>query len=85
MHMLSKWTLINRWFILAVLAASCGLARAQAVSVTCTDTTSDANTLNTAISGSAVGAQIDIHGTCLVNKTIVLYPDRSYLGDSRYG
>jgi hypothetical protein len=68
-----------------VLAAFCGLASAQVVSVTCTDTTSDAATLNTAISGSAVGAQIQIHGTCLVNNTIVLYPDRSYLGDSRTG
>jgi hypothetical protein len=85
MYLHGKWTLIKLWAILMVLAASCGLARAQVVSVTCTDTTSDANTLNTAISGSAVGAQIDIHGTCLVNQTIVLYPDRSYLGDSRYG
>ena len=75
----------SRLWILMVLAAFCGLASAQVVSVTCTDTTSDAATLNTAISGSAVGAQIQIHGTCLVNNTIVLYPDRSYLGDSRTG
>jgi hypothetical protein len=34
---------------------------------------------------SSVGAEIQIHGTCLVNKTILLYPSRSYLGDSRTG
>jgi hypothetical protein len=68
-----------------VLAATFGLTRAQVVSVSCKDNTSDAATLNAAISGSAAGAQIQIHGTCLVNQTVVLYPSRSYLGDSRTG
>jgi hypothetical protein len=60
-------------------------ANAAIVSVTCNGTTSDTATLNNAISGSAVGSEIQIHGTCLINGIIVLEGDRSYIGDSRTG
>lgn len=58
---------------------------AAVVNVTCTNATTDTPALNNAISGSNVGDQIAIHGTCLINGIIVLYGDRSYLGDSRTG
>jgi hypothetical protein len=56
------------------------------VSVTCqADSANDATTLNDAISEAVPGSQIQIHGTCLVNATIVLRGDMSYVGDSRTG
>lgn len=58
---------------------------AAVVNVTCNDGQSDTTRLNHAISTSAVGSEIDIHGICLINKTIVLRGDRSYIGDSRTG
>lgn len=59
---------------------------ARSVSVVCrNDADYDTTALNTAISNSPSGSSIHIHGTCLVNATIILYGDRSYFGDSRTG
>ncbi len=55
------------------------------VSVKCDNRIGDAAKLNHVISLSHPGDRIQIHGTCLVDKTIVLEGDRSYLGDSRTG
>jgi hypothetical protein len=72
--------------LLTAVVAFHGLsARAAAVDVTCADASTDAATLNTAITGSHIGDAIHIHGTCLINATILLDGDRSYLGDSRTG
>jgi hypothetical protein len=60
-------------------------AFAGQVNVTCTNTTADAVKLNTAIENSHSGDRIQIHGTCLLNATIVLLGDRTYEGDSRTG
>ncbi len=62
-----------------------GAAFAAQVDVTCTGKTSDTSALNTAIASSNAGDQVRIHGSCLINQTIVLLGDRSYLGDSRTG
>lgn len=75
----------------ATLTAAIGLhivvlpLLAAVVDVTCKNATADTSALNTAISGSNVGDQIAIHGTCLINGIIVLDGDRSYVGDSRTG
>jgi hypothetical protein len=71
--------------LFAGLLLSRGLAFSAQINVTCTNSTGDAATLNTAISTSKPGDQIQIHGTCLLNQTIVLYGDRTYEGDSRTG
>jgi hypothetical protein len=77
--------------VLALLCVSLSSASAQTptyasiVSVTCQDATTDAATLNTAIAGAVTGSKIQIHGTCLVNATIKLVGNMSYLGDSRTG
>lgn len=60
-------------------------ASAAIVNVTCTNAVADTTALNNAINSSGNGDAIQIHGTCLVNQTIVLKGDRSYLGDSRAG
>jgi hypothetical protein len=60
-------------------------AFAAQVNVTCTNTTADAVKLNTAIENSHSGDRIQIHGSCLLNATIVLLGDRTYEGDSRTG
>ena len=52
-------------------------AFAAQVNVTCTNTTADAVKLNTAIENSRSGDRIQIHGTCLLNATIVLLGDRA--------
>jgi len=70
---------VTIWLVVALPAL------AAVVDVTCQNGTADASTLNTAISGSHVGDRIAIHGTCLINATIVLYGDRAYEGDSRTG
>jgi len=67
------------------LAALIGKAHAAQVNVRCTSTTADAGTLNSAIGGSHAGDAILIHGTCLIDATIILLGDRSYLGDARTG
>jgi hypothetical protein len=60
-------------------------AFAAQVNVNCSNTTGDAAKLNTAIANSHSGDQIQIHGQCLLNATIVLLGDRTYEGDSRTG
>lgn len=67
------------------LVVATGAARAAQVNVTCANTSADASKLNTAIAASHTGDQIQIHGTCLMNETIVLLGDRTYAGDSRTG
>lgn len=56
------------------------------VSVTCSDSTSDAATLQQAINSSPAGAAIEIKGgTCLLTRGISLLGDRTYVGASRTG
>jgi hypothetical protein len=56
------------------------------VPITCrNNAAADTAVLTNAIAASRPGDQIQIHGVCLVNKTIVLEGDRSYIGDSRTG
>jgi|RhiMetdeSRZDD1v2_1073273.scaffolds.fasta_scaffold49164_6 parallel beta helix pectate lyase-like protein len=55
------------------------------VNVKCTNSISDATTINSAIRNSAIGDEILISGQCLINKTIKLLGDRSYRGTSRTG
>jgi hypothetical protein len=59
--------------------------QAAEVNVNCGNAVEDTKALNGAISNSKAGDMIRIHGTCLVNETVVLYGDRSYIGDSRTG
>src|ERR1019366_4931660 len=68
--------------LLVLAAAACATARAAAVDVNCANAAGDAKALNAA---SKTGDAIHIHGTCLVDQTIVLNGNRSYLGDSRTG
>jgi Right handed beta helix region len=68
--------------LMMVMGAS---AFAAQVNVTCANATADAVKLNTAIASSRSGDRIQIHGTCLLNATVVLLGDRSYEGDSRTG
>jgi len=68
-----------------LLLISSAAAFAAQVNVTCTNTIADAVRLNTAIENSHSGDRIQIHGTCLLNATIVLLGDRTYEGDSRTG
>jgi len=70
--------------VVAVTGFSAQACAAQ-VNVTCKNTTADAAKLNGAIGDSHAGDAILIHGTCLVEATIVLLGDRSYLGDARTG
>jgi hypothetical protein len=58
---------------------------AQRVDVNCANNKTDAERLNSAISNSRSGDQIQIHGVCLVDSTIVLMGNRTYVGDSRTG
>jgi hypothetical protein len=69
--------------VFAVLFA--GAALAADVNADCKNTAADTSTLQSAIIHSQVGDAIRIHGACLVNQTIVLRGNRSYLGDSRTG
>jgi hypothetical protein len=64
---------------------TCAIALSAQVNVNCTNTTADVGKLNTAIGNSESGDLIQIHGTCLVNSTIILLGDRTYVGDSRTG
>ncbi len=65
------------------LCLSSGLVNAAALHVNCTNNVADTAALRNTINGSAAGDQINIHGVCLVNQTIVLKGGRSYLGDIR--
>ncbi len=58
---------------------------AAVLHVKCRNATADTAALNETIARSMDGDVIRIHGTCLVDRTIVLYGNRSYLGDSRTG
>ena len=82
---LSSRTWLPTFGLLVALTAGGAASDAAVVNVSCGNTTGDADVLNSAIRGSATGDAIHIHGTCLVNDTIVLLGDRSYLGDSRTG
>ncbi len=64
---------------------TCAVAFAAQVDVTCTNCMADAGRLNSTIESSQAGDLIQIHGTCLVNDTIVLLGGRTYQGDSRTG
>jgi parallel beta-helix repeat protein len=57
----------------------------RAVRVICTDSDSDAATLQHAIDSSSPGADISITGTCLLSRGITLLGGRSYTGDSTTG
>ena len=58
---------------------------ANRITAKCTNTSTDAATINAAISSSSFGAEIDIQGPCLLNATITLLGDRTYSGYSRSG
>jgi parallel beta-helix repeat protein len=77
--------LLPAFGLLVALTTGGVVSDAAVVDVNCGNTAGDAKALNTAIGGSRTGDAIHIHGTCLVNDTIVLLGDRSYLGDSRTG
>lgn len=68
---------------LALIPSVCLFA--QSVGVNCANNKTDAEKLNSAISGSRIGDQIQIHGVCLIDSTIVLRGNRTYVGDSRTG
>jgi hypothetical protein len=53
--------------------------------VNCGDTSADAGALQQAIDKSPDGSVIQIGGTCLLNRGIVLLPNRTYTGASRTG
>jgi len=80
--MTTNWMRVH---CLGVFLLSAGTLLAAQVDVNCTGKTSDTSALNTAIGNSSFGDLIQIHGTCLINATIVLLGDRSYIGDSRTG
>lgn len=60
-------------------------AHAQRITATCSNTESDASTINAAIESSQSGDEIVIDGPCLINQVIKLLGDRSYTGQSRTG
>lgn len=68
--------------LLAVFALS---ANAAVINVSCKNAMTDAASINSAIARSQTGDAIQIHGSCLIDQTLVLAGDRSYLGDSRTG
>ena len=53
--------------------------------VACADATTDAATINAAITGSARGAVVMIQGTCLLTSPITLLGDRTYTGGNSGG
>jgi parallel beta-helix repeat protein len=71
--------------LIAALVLLAGAAGAAVIDVQCVNVVEDTVALNSAISKSKAGDSVRIHGTCLVNATIILYGDRSYIGDSRTG
>ncbi len=60
-------------------------SRAYVTQVSCGDTTADAGVLQHAIDASRAGSVIQIGGTCLLDRAIVLLPNRTYTGTSRTG
>ncbi len=74
----------------AALAAALGPwatqdATAQTITAQCAGKSTDAATLNSAISSSKPGDQILISGQCLLTHPVTLLGERSYLGGSRAG
>jgi len=60
-------------------------SKAYVTQVNCGDTPADAAALQRAIDSSPAGSVIQIGGTCLLNRGIVLLPNRTYTGASRTG
>ena len=60
-------------------------SNAYVTQVNCGDTPADAATLQRAIDSSPAGSVIQISGTCLLSRGIVLLPNRTYTGSSRTG
>ena len=58
---------------------------AYVTQVNCGDTPADAATLQRAIDASPDGSVIQIGGTCLLSRGIVLLSNRTYTGASRTG
>ncbi|GIF21459.1 hypothetical protein BJ973_005094 [Actinoplanes tereljensis] len=57
-------------------------AAAAKVTAACTNSASDAATIQSAINGSSTGDEIVIDGPCLITQTIKLIGNRGYRGDS---
>jgi hypothetical protein len=72
-------------FVSVALFLLSAVAFGAQVNVNCGNTTADAARLNASIQNSHVGDLIQIHGTCLVNATVVMLGNRTYSGDSRTG
>lgn len=60
-------------------------SKAFVTQVNCGDTPADAGALQHAIDASPDGSVIQIGGTCLLDKGIVLLPNRTYTGTNRTG
>jgi hypothetical protein len=76
---------ISTRILLAITFLASPAAFAAEVNLNCTGKTTDTALLNNGITGSHFGDDIHIHGTCLIDGTIVLDGDRTYQGDSRTG
>lgn len=85
-QMLAVAAVVTGAALTAVLAPWGGQdASATTITATCANKTTDAATLNSAITGSQPGDQILISGQCLLTAPIKLLGDRSYTGGSRTG
>jgi hypothetical protein len=62
-----------------------GTSQPGVVTATCTDSTSDAASLQRAINSSSPGAVIEIGGTCLLTRGIIFLGDRTYAGYNTTG
>ncbi|HET9895679.1 MAG TPA: right-handed parallel beta-helix repeat-containing protein [Streptosporangiaceae bacterium] len=58
-------------------------AHAAVITAACNNTASDAATIQSAITSSAMGDEITIQGSCLINATIKLLGGRTYQGQNR--
>ncbi|MDF2958689.1 MAG: hypothetical protein K0S39_424 [Paenibacillus sp.] len=79
--------LLSLTLVVAIVAALAPpkIASANQVTATCTNSSSDAETINNAISSSSIGDEIVIGGTCSINQIIKLLPKRTYRGENRMG
>ena len=74
---------------ISVLAAGCSAPSASVTRrtggyhITCADAASDADRLQRAIDASPPRAVIEISGTCLLTRGIILLANRTYTGDGR--
>lgn len=66
-------------------AAAAAPSHPRAVTANCTDSTSDAASLQQAINSSSRGAVVDIKGICLLTRGIVFLSDRTYSGYNTTG